>query len=114
MAVVLVHAPAQLAPEGDGLVTMNGGVARHDAAADADGNKGGDDRTDPAAGELQLPVDTDQIARSVVVVEPARDVGVEDAVFDSEVTKLEGLKDDVHKALHVRQSLVADSGAEIA
>ena len=65
MAVVLVHAPAQLTPEGDGLVTMNGGVARHDAAVDADGNIGGDDRTEPAAGELQLPVDTDRAARAV-------------------------------------------------
>ena len=95
-AVVLVHARTELPPEGDRLVPVDGGVARHDAAADGDGHEGGDDGAAAAAGELQLPVDADRAARAVVVVESPRDVRAEDPVLDREVAKLERLKDDVH------------------
>ena len=92
-AVVLVHAPDDLAPEGDGLVAVDVRVVRDDQAARVDRRVRGDDRADAAARELQIPVDMGLVARAVVVVEAAGEARAEDAVLDLERPEPERLED---------------------
>ena len=94
LAVVLVHLVDQLAPERDRLVAVDVRVVRHDDPARVDGCVGRDDRADPAARELEVPVDVDARAGSVVVVEAAGEARAQHAVLDRQVLELERREDD--------------------
>ncbi len=95
LAVVLVHRLPERTPERDVPVVVDCGVVRHDAAAQMNGDEGGDDGADAAARELHFPVDAGLCSGSVVVVEPAGDVGADDPILDREVPECEGLKDRI-------------------
>jgi hypothetical protein len=90
---VLVHPLAELAPERDALVALDGREAGDDLAALVHGRPGREDRADAAAGELQLPVDPRLRAGAVVVVEASGDVRPEDSVGDLEVAEAERPED---------------------
>jgi hypothetical protein len=92
---VLVHALADLAPERDVLVAVDRRVARNDLPAPVDAAPGRDDRADPAARELQLPVDPGLRPGAVVVVEAAGDARAEEPVADLQVPELQRGEDRV-------------------
>lgn len=85
----------EFAPERDLVVVIDHRIVRQDAPARMNGDEGGDDGADPAAGEFQLPVDASLVAGAVVVVEAAGHVGAEDAVFDRERAELKWFKENV-------------------
>ena len=92
-AVVLVDRVAERPPEGDPRVAVDGGVVGDDAATDRHRDERRDDRADAAARELGLPVDARLVARTVVVVEPARHVRAEDTVLHRQVAERDRLED---------------------
>ena len=94
-AVEAVHRLAELCPQRDEVVAVDGRVAGDDPAFHQHRHIGGDDRADAALGELALPVDARLGERAVLVVEAAGDVGAEDAVLDREVAEPELLEDRV-------------------
>ena len=90
LAVALaVHLLDEAFPEGRAGVAIDRRVVGHDAAAHRDRHERRDDRTDPALGELDLPVDARLVARAVVVVEPSGDVRAKHAVLDRQAPELE-------------------------
>jgi hypothetical protein len=101
LAVVLVDALDELAPERDRLVTVDVRVVRDDQAAWMHRCVRRDDRPDAAAGELQVPVDVDLRSGAVVVVEPAGEARPEHTILDRQVPKLQRLEDDarIHAAV---------------
>jgi hypothetical protein len=92
-AVVLVDAPAELAPEGDALVGLDAGEPGDDLPPLVHRGPRREDRPDAAACELQLPVDPRLGAAAVVVVQTAGDVRAKDAVLDLEVAEAKRLED---------------------
>ena len=92
LAVVLVDALAELAPERDRPVVVDRRVVGDDEPALVDPAPGGDDRADATAGELELPVDAGPRPGSLVVVETPRDARAQDAVLDPEVPERERLE----------------------
>jgi hypothetical protein len=94
-AVVRVNRLADSAPERDAIVSVNRGVVRDDAAAGMNRDERRDDRADAALGELHFPIDAGLRSGTVVVVEPAGNVGPEDPVLDRQVLEAQRLKDDV-------------------
>ena len=93
LAVVLVDALPELAPERDRPVVVDGRVVGDDEPALLDSAPRGDDRADAAARELELPVDARPGPRAVVVVEPPRDARAQSAVLDREVPELQRFED---------------------
>ena len=100
LAVVLVDAPTELAPEGDPVVRVEVRIAGDDVTPLVDRSVRGDDRADATACELQVPVDPDLGARPVVVVETARDARADNAVLDGQAPQVQGLED--HGCAHGR------------
>jgi glucose-6-phosphate dehydrogenase assembly protein OpcA len=105
LAVVRVHALAELAPERDRLVRVDVCVARDDVPPGVDRRVRGDDRADAAARELQVPVDADLGAGAVVVVEPTCDARAEDAVLDLEIAEPQRLEDLAYAGIVERRVL---------
>jgi hypothetical protein len=93
-AVVLVDAPAELAPERNPLVAVQVRVPGDDVAAFVDGRVGGDDRAHAPAGEPLVPGDPNVGAGPVVVVEAARDARAHDAVLERQPAELQRLEDN--------------------
>ncbi len=94
-AVEAVHRFAELRPQRDEVVAVDGRVAGDDAAFHQHRHVGRDDRADAALGELAFPVDARLGERAVLVVEAAGDVRAEDAVLDRQVAEPELLEDRV-------------------
>ena len=97
---VLVDGLAEDRPDTDVVVVVDGLVILHDPSADAYGHEGADDRADPAARELDLPVDARLVAGAVIVVEAARHIRAEDPVLDRQVPELQRLEDCVESHGH--------------
>src|SRR6266508_6250743 len=70
-------------------------VHRDDASLHQHRHVRGNDRADAAGGEFAFPIDAGLSERTILVVEPARDVGAEDAVLDREVAEFERGEDDI-------------------
>jgi hypothetical protein len=94
---VLVHAPAELAPERDLVVGIDRGVVGDDEASPPDSAPGREDRADTTARELQLPVDPGGLPGAVVGIEPTGDVGAQKTVLDRKRTEEERLEDRISK-----------------
>jgi hypothetical protein len=95
LAVVLVHAVHELAPERDPLVAIEHRVVREHAPADVDRDVRRDDRPDAARREALLEVDPGEGAAAVVVVDPPGHARAHDAVRDHQVPKAQRLEDHV-------------------
>src|SRR5262249_7928957 len=95
LAIEAVHRGTEPLPQRDEIVAMDGGVVGDDASFHQHRHVGGDDRADAACGEFAFPIDAGLRERAVLVIEPARDVGAEDTVFDREIAESEGGKDAV-------------------
>src|SRR5262245_28858884 len=103
-AVVLMHATAQLAPERDAFVAVDGRIVRKNSAAHVNGDKRRYDRAYATFGELKLPIDARLVAGAVVVVETPGDVGAEDAVLDGQVAETQRFpKNIAHRGPPVAQ-----------
>ena len=98
-AAGLADALAELPPERDRLVRVDVRVAGDDAAAGVDRRVRGDDRADAAAGEAEVPVGAHLRARAVVVVEPSRHAGAQDAVANGQRPERQRLEDRVRAHL---------------
>src|SRR5262249_14243588 len=95
LAVEAVYRGTELLPQRDEIVAVDGGVIGDDASFHQHRHVGGDDRADAACGEFAFPIDAGLRERAVLVIEPTRDVGAEDTVFDREVAESERGEDDV-------------------
>src|SRR5499426_1274520 len=95
LAVEPVYRRAEPLPQRNEIVAVNRGVVGDDASLHHHRHVGRNDRPDAAGGEFAFPVDAGLGERAVLVVEPARDVGPEDAVLDREIAEFERGKDDV-------------------
>src|SRR5919109_1194694 len=94
LAVVLVDAVDELAPERDAVVAVDERVAGEQPPARLDGRVRGDDCAYAAAGRLQVPVDARLRPGAVVVVPAPARARPEDAVLHGQVAEAQRLEDD--------------------
>ena len=72
---------AELGPKRNEIVPVHGRVASDDPPFHQHRHIGGNDRADPAGGELRFPIDPGLGQRAVLVVEAAGNVRAEDPVL---------------------------------
>src|SRR6266498_355203 len=93
LAVVLVHAPYELAPERGAVVAVDQRVAWQQPPARVHGSVRRDDRSDSAARGLEVPVDASLGPGAVVVVPAPAGARPEDPVLDRQVSEAQRLED---------------------
>ena len=108
-AIVLVYRLANLAPERDPFIAIDGRVVGHDAPADLNRNERRDDGADAAAREFGFPIDACLVPRAVVIIETSRDIRSEDTVLDGQVLEPDWFEQDVRHGCMLATAIRADN-----